>query len=163
MADFFFSSRRRHTRCSRDWSSDVCSSDLAASWQSGVVDQRAFDSDFDWAFFRNDGDQIVKAVRALGSVRTQLGLSASTDELFWREPFSNAFVNQARASADKVRQMRLSVEDSQQSLLQNQLRARRNRSMIPAMAFAAQRFDHLGRRMQVVIKFSDQYWNAYLN
>src|SRR2546429_4493970 len=25
--EFFFSSRRRHTRCSRDWSSDVCSSD----------------------------------------------------------------------------------------------------------------------------------------
>src|SRR5690606_40949223 len=31
---FFFSSRRRHTRFSRDWSSDVCSSDLAAG---GVV------------------------------------------------------------------------------------------------------------------------------
>src|SRR6266436_4885639 len=30
---FFFSSRRRHTRCSRDWSSDVCSSDLLrSSW-----------------------------------------------------------------------------------------------------------------------------------
>src|SRR5256884_7159312 len=28
MISFFFSSRRRHTRCSRDWSSDVCSSDL---------------------------------------------------------------------------------------------------------------------------------------
>src|SRR6266700_4106489 len=28
---FFFSSRRRHTRFSRDWSSDVCSSDLAGS------------------------------------------------------------------------------------------------------------------------------------
>src|SRR5690606_41028467 len=27
---FFFSSRRRHTRFSRDWSSDVCSSDLYA-------------------------------------------------------------------------------------------------------------------------------------
>src|ERR1041385_8491363 len=27
-AAFFLSSRRRHTRCSRDWSSDVCSSDL---------------------------------------------------------------------------------------------------------------------------------------
>src|SRR5699024_11683025 len=26
--DFFFSSRRRHTRSKRDWSSDVCSSDL---------------------------------------------------------------------------------------------------------------------------------------
>src|SRR5690606_40828337 len=28
---FFFSSRRRHTRFSRDWSSDVCSSDLKAA------------------------------------------------------------------------------------------------------------------------------------
>src|SRR2546429_4361010 len=30
---FFFSSRRRHTRCSRDWSSDVCSSDLLGAYQ----------------------------------------------------------------------------------------------------------------------------------
>src|SRR2546422_2916936 len=35
---FFFSSRRRHTRCSRDWSSDVCSSDLdASSWSDGFI------------------------------------------------------------------------------------------------------------------------------
>src|SRR5205814_4192409 len=27
---FFFSSRRRHTRCLSDWSSDVCSSDLSS-------------------------------------------------------------------------------------------------------------------------------------
>src|SRR6266852_7353222 len=38
---FFFSSRRRHTRCYRDWSSDVCSSDLQAiAWMKthGVTD-----------------------------------------------------------------------------------------------------------------------------
>src|SRR5699024_11864806 len=29
---FFFSSRRRHTRSKRDWSSDVCSSDLPYSF-----------------------------------------------------------------------------------------------------------------------------------
>src|SRR5258707_3683064 len=29
---FFFSSRRRHTRYWRDWSSDVCSSDLPDRW-----------------------------------------------------------------------------------------------------------------------------------
>src|ERR1035438_10777027 len=29
---FFFSSRRRHTRCLSDWSSDVCSSDLVPFW-----------------------------------------------------------------------------------------------------------------------------------
>src|SRR5205807_4648669 len=31
---FFFSSRRRHTRLQGDWSSDVCSSDLAVSCTS---------------------------------------------------------------------------------------------------------------------------------
>src|SRR5690606_40821855 len=31
---FFFSSRRRHTRFSRDWSSDVCSSDLGADYEA---------------------------------------------------------------------------------------------------------------------------------
>src|SRR5256884_2459339 len=37
---FFFSSRRRHTRCSRDWSSDVCSSDLSArvDWEGTFID-----------------------------------------------------------------------------------------------------------------------------
>src|SRR5207253_7557892 len=33
MSFFFFSSRRRHTRWPRDWSSDVCSSDLEMLWQ----------------------------------------------------------------------------------------------------------------------------------
>src|SRR2546429_1289852 len=33
---FFFSSRRRHTRCSRDWSSDVCSSDLVRQSEQSV-------------------------------------------------------------------------------------------------------------------------------
>src|SRR5258705_953653 len=31
---FFFSSRRRHTRCLSDWSSDVCSSDLEIPFES---------------------------------------------------------------------------------------------------------------------------------
>src|SRR3712207_8682058 len=37
MHSFFFSSRRRHTRYWRDWSSDVCSSDLQ-DWHAGVVE-----------------------------------------------------------------------------------------------------------------------------
>src|SRR5207302_6935726 len=52
---FFFSSRRRHTRFSRDWSSDVCSSDLefsvdranqvldATGWKRGADGVRARD------------------------------------------------------------------------------------------------------------------------
>src|SRR5690625_5390259 len=42
---FFFSSRRRHTRWPRDWSSDVCSSDLAvdrAGTQLQAVDRVSY-------------------------------------------------------------------------------------------------------------------------
>src|SRR5438067_7743995 len=34
---FFFSSRRRHTRSKRDWSSDVCSSDLCQFVHSSLM------------------------------------------------------------------------------------------------------------------------------
>src|SRR5699024_11610401 len=38
---FFFSSRRRHTRSKRDWSSDVCSSDLITrAMQLGSNEER---------------------------------------------------------------------------------------------------------------------------
>src|SRR5690625_6768175 len=36
---FFFSSRRRHTRWPRDWSSDVCSSDLAGRTSTESADK----------------------------------------------------------------------------------------------------------------------------
>src|SRR5207249_5789913 len=38
---FFFSSRRRHTRSKRDWSSDVCSSDLIAACELSATGCRA--------------------------------------------------------------------------------------------------------------------------
>src|SRR5205814_5905543 len=43
---FFFSSRRRHTRCLSDWSSDVCSSDLGCQSPGavpGVYDTTVFE------------------------------------------------------------------------------------------------------------------------
>src|SRR5436305_3152714 len=52
---FFFSSRRRHTRCGRDWSSDVCSSDLVpvnlTQWAT-PYGLKAEDKDF--GFFAQD-------------------------------------------------------------------------------------------------------------
>src|SRR5690606_40542984 len=51
---FFFSSRRRHTRFSRDWSSDVCSSDLNVVWLIDPV--------------RGDADLARAAVAALEQV-----------------------------------------------------------------------------------------------
>lgn len=134
----------------------------AASWQQGTVDQNKFDADFDWAFFRNEGDEFVKAIHTLGSVNATLGIRTS-DDLFWRDPFTTSFQLDARRNADKIREMRLQVESTLESLVQNRQRARRNATMIPAMILAAQRLDHLGRRAQTVEKMSREYWDAYLN
>jgi hexosaminidase len=134
----------------------------AASWQEGTVDIDEFEADFDWAVFRSDGNHFVKAERALGNVNALLGVN-TTDEIFWRDPFTTQFQNQARNLSERTRNMRLAVENVSESLARNESRARRNTSAIAAMKFAAQRFDHLGRRMEVVQRLSDQYWDAYLN
>lgn len=134
----------------------------AASWQNKPLERDAFDDDFDWAFFRNEGHEFTDALDALGSANAVLGVNAN-DELFWREPFNSSFQKQARTLNKQTRELRLAVENADESLLRNEAHARRNRSMIPVMRFAAQRLDHLGRRLQVVEKFSQDYWDAYLN
>src|SRR5438105_9380460 len=44
-AVFFFSSRRRHTRSTRDWSSDVCSSDLVVNKHRGDLSVQSVPGD----------------------------------------------------------------------------------------------------------------------
>src|SRR5690606_40058067 len=54
---FFFSSRRRHTRFSRDWSSDVCSSDLDTKFPkeaSGVCGDDLFQQHASWHMRQSD-------------------------------------------------------------------------------------------------------------
>src|SRR2546422_5899454 len=58
---FFFSSRRRHTRCSRDWSSDVCSSDLL--FDCYVSDGHTKSIDTDTGRIRRKARVLVGAAR----------------------------------------------------------------------------------------------------
>jgi hexosaminidase len=134
----------------------------ASAWQTQPLNAEEFNDNFDWAFFRNDGNQFMDASEALGQVNSQLEINQS-DEFFWRDPFTAGFQRQARTLKTQLQEMRLAVENADESLLRNEARARRNRSMVPVMRFAAQRFDHLGRRMQVIEKLSTDYWDAYLN
>src|SRR5437870_11780628 len=74
---FFFSSRRRHTRWPRDWSSDVCSSDLSAlAFGPGLVSGTAVpgapgvavvtghrDTHFRFLQHLKSGDEIVVETR----------------------------------------------------------------------------------------------------
>src|SRR5579885_2857379 len=56
---FFFSSRRRHTRSKRDWSSDVCSSDLPSGIE--IVDQHE-----DFAILAVQGPRSPEVLDRLG-------------------------------------------------------------------------------------------------
>ncbi len=135
----------------------------AAAWEDAPLDVANYERNFDWAFFRHAGDHFVKAARSLGSVNRLLGVGSSND-VFWRDPFTATFQeDQVRPLSDKTRQMRLLVEGVNETLRREGDGARRNRSMIGSMRFAARRFDHMGRRMQVIEQLSRDYWDAYLN
>ena len=135
----------------------------AASWQEGAVDRTQFDDNFAWSFFRAEGNDLTSALLAIGKAGPSISAGATSDELFWRDPFNAQFLNFARANAEKIKQMRLSVEGAEEQLIRNEKSARRNQSSLDGMKLAARKFDHLGRRYEVMQKFSDQYWDAYLN
>src|SRR5207247_7047557 len=59
---FFFSSRRRHTRSTRDWSSDVCSSDLGIP--PGVSESRGKQRLLDGQFY-SDAELMARETVAL--------------------------------------------------------------------------------------------------
>src|SRR5207249_5365719 len=80
---FFFSSRRRHTRSKRDWSSDVCSSDLhhelpvhlAFTQRPALVVAGVGDRP-DAAFVEKHGDLVPVELDGEGSAARELVLGA---------------------------------------------------------------------------------------
>src|SRR2546422_7365681 len=113
---FFFSSRRRHTRCSRDWSSDVCSSDL-------TIARRYADR------IRRDSIARIETQGLLGDkvVEVTVGTAAAPplqpgDVLLAREPTDFARVltqgaDTARDAAALVAALRKTAEDVNRSKL----------------------------------------------
>src|SRR3712207_2926537 len=88
---FFFSSRRRHTRYWRDWSSDVCSSDLMFR---------------DPAFFRALREKVVPILRTYPYVRLW-NAGCSTGE----ETFSLAIVLAEEGLLDRARIYATDIND----------------------------------------------------
>src|SRR6266496_3582239 len=84
---FFFSSRRRHTRSLRDWSSDVCSSDLAGL-SKALASRRLLTHDrgrvlADLACAIADGGEVISDFRVIGDQEDLFGLVASVPTA-WR-------------------------------------------------------------------------------
>src|SRR5216684_8304650 len=93
---FFFSSRRRHTRCSRDWSSDVCSSDLT-HWLGALVSSMRTIGVKDTAVRR----VIHRAAELVPTPITCIALVVRGDELhgMWVGDYQEAWIEAADLSA----------------------------------------------------------------
>src|SRR5215469_7287487 len=64
---FFFSSRRRHTRSLRDWSSDVCYSDLKAFCAGADLAWMRAMADYTWEQNRADAQGLADMLYAIWS------------------------------------------------------------------------------------------------
>src|SRR5438876_3209225 len=75
---FFFSSRRRHTRWTGDWSSDVCSSDLGTGTYTKTIQAAS-----DW--FKPGAELLVD----LGEVKNLAEVSVNGKPLgiLWKTPY----------------------------------------------------------------------------
>ncbi len=135
----------------------------AAGWENAPLNVEDFDKKFDWTFFRSENGNFTENIRNLGAASKTLGLEGVTQNaLFWQSPFTANFQKRARENGEKAVQLRLNVESVEENLIKNGSLAKRNREMIPALRFAAERFDHLGRRLILIEQLSRAYWDAYL-
>src|SRR5690348_4674886 len=89
---FFFSSRRRHTRWTGDWSSDVCSSDLLDFFGDEIDSLRRFDPADQRSTDKSDAFTLMPASEALldeetikrfrSRYREKFGATATGDPLY---------------------------------------------------------------------------------
>src|SRR5690349_22910838 len=73
---FFFSSRRRHTRSLRDWSSDVCSSDLIDHFDAPLYCEVRKHYGFVWFEMQHSTmswDEVAKMIAACRSEERRVG------------------------------------------------------------------------------------------
>src|SRR6266849_7364547 len=104
MSFFFVSSRRRHTRSTRDWSSDVCSSDLVGPTSAGkstaiALLHRAFDPQS--GIIKIDGMDI-RGLK-LTALRRNIGVVFQEALLFNRSIADNLMVGRPDAAPADMR------------------------------------------------------------
>src|SRR5699024_11454909 len=83
---FFFSSRRRHTRSKRDWSSDVCSSDLDYNDPMTFLDMWLTDGSANRMDYSNeDYDEIIDEIREETDESERFDLMLEAEEMLMDE------------------------------------------------------------------------------
>jgi hypothetical protein len=131
----------------------------ASAWESGAVDRTRFGRDFPFAFFGSEDAGYADDLAALARCRTLLADNPRQygDYLFWADPFAPDLAN-VPARVD-LRALRLAAERALTHLrLAPPPPLHPNAAAV--MAFAARRYDTLGREYQIAVEARADYEGA---
>src|SRR5438128_5463258 len=125
---FFFSSRRRHTRCYRDWSSDVCSSDLLPAYdgKAALASARTERPDLvvlDLGLPELDGLDVTRALRAESAVPIVMltGRSEESDKLVGLELGADDYVTKPFSPKELVARVRAVLRRTERPRTQSEV------------------------------------------
>ena len=132
----------------------------AAAWQQGLVDTAAFDRAFDWAFYRNQDETFVSAIRRLyqtDEVMRAAGAGTVNDNMFWTDPFSRYGAEIMRKAYPAASKVRILAEQAAVDLAASRHKARLHADTIPFLELAARRLDYLGMKVQFTNEVGEIY------
>src|SRR5207245_3025714 len=88
---FFFSSRRRHTRCYREWSSDVCSSDLCVVFEDPQKQHISLSLFIEQLDYLQRNHQVISLTDYLNAVRNNHRVPDRSAVLMFDDGFEDFF------------------------------------------------------------------------
>jgi hexosaminidase len=136
----------------------------AAAWQTGDCDPERFARAFDWAFFRNPGNEMSQAVRRLNAAHALISQGRPTDatlEVFWLNPARSNLDRQLCAMLDPVAvPLRTAEEEAIELIEHSRARATRNVDLLDQYAFAARRLHSIGTRAVTARRMREIYVQA---
>ena len=136
----------------------------AAAWQSGACDPARFERAFDWALFRNPGEEAARAVARINAAHGLLRGLRPTDatlELSWLNPARSGLDRRLLAAlAPIATPLRQGEEDAIALVGRARRGARRNADQLDYLDFAARRLHALGGRMQMARRLQELYAGA---
>ncbi|HEX7961475.1 MAG TPA: family 20 glycosylhydrolase, partial [Terriglobales bacterium] len=138
----------------------------AASWQPVEAPVDKFQSNFDWAFYRNTNNAFIQASNQLSQTHRMLRdvkLGGAFNSLFWEDPFTEQGAQTVLRALPAMHDFRIAAESAITSIYQHQPMARAHSETLEAMLLAGWRLDALGMKIQFTKEINDYYWDAYLN
>lgn len=138
----------------------------ATSWQTGESSIDQFQNSYDWAFYRNNDQAFMEAIKNLNRAHELLnsvGAGRASNQALWTDAFNEYGARSTEKALPVARELRLTAEKALESLYKYRAKARAHNETIDSMILAAHRLDLLGMKIQFSAEISRAYWDAFLN